>query len=91
PIGGNKNPAVDEQALRIQSELQAKGLDVLLDDRNMGPGPRFADMDLIGIPVRIVVSSKTLEESQVELKQRTDQEASRVPLDQIVDIVMTIE
>jgi prolyl-tRNA synthetase len=57
----------------------------------MGPGPRFADMDLIGIPVRIVVSSKTLEESQVELKQRTDQEASRVPLDQIVDIVMTIE
>jgi len=90
PIGGNKNPAVDEQALRIQSELQAKGLDVLLDDRNMGPGPRFADMDLIGIPVRIVVSSKTLEESQVELKQRTDQEASRVPLDQIVDIVMTI-
>jgi len=91
PIGGNKNPAVDEEALRIQSELQAKGLDVLLDDRNMGPGPRFADMDLIGIPVRIVVSAKTLEDSEVELKQRTEDEASRVPLGDVVDIVMTLE
>ena len=52
---------------------------------------RLADMDLIGIPVRIVVSSKTLEESEVELKQRTDEEASRIPLDQVVDIVMAIE
>ena len=76
---------------RIQSELQAKGLDVLLDDRNMGPGPRFADMDLIGIPVRIVVSAKTLEDSEVELKQRTEDEASRVPLGDVVDIVMTLE
>ena len=91
PIGGNKNPSVDTEALRIQQELQDRGLDVLLDDRNMGPGPRFADMDLIGIPVRIVVSSKTLEESEIELKQRTDQEASRIPLDQVVDIVMAIE
>ena len=91
PIGGIKNPSVDTEALRIQQELQDRGLDVLLDDRNMGPGPRFADMDLIGIPVRIVVSNKTLEESEVELKQRTDQEASRIPLDQVVDIVMAIE
>ena len=91
PIGGNKNPAVDEQALRIQKELQSHGLDVLLDDRNMGPGPRFADMDLIGIPVRIVVSAKTLEDSEVELKQRTEDEASRVPLEKVVDIVITLE
>ena len=91
PIGGNKNPAVDEQALRIQKELQSHGLDVLLDDRNMGPGPRFADMDLIGIPVRIVVSAKTLEDSEVELKQRTEDEASRVPLEDVVDIVITLE
>ena len=91
PIGGNKNPAVDEQALRIQKELQSHGLDVLLDDRNMGPGPRFADMDLIGIPVRVVVSAKTLEDSEVELKQRTEDEASRVPLEDVVDIVITLE
>jgi prolyl-tRNA synthetase len=91
PIGGNKNPAVDEQALRIQKELQSHGLDVLLDDRNMGPGPRFADMDLIGIPVRVVVSARTLEDSEVELKQRTEDEASRVPLEDVVDIVITLE
>ena len=91
PIGGNKNPAVDEEALRIQSELQDRGLDVLLDDRHLGPGPRFADMDLIGIPVRIVVSAKTLEDSEVELKQRTEAEASRVSLGEIVNIVMTLE
>ena len=91
PIGGNKNPSVDTEALRIQRELQDRGLDVLLDDRNMGPGPRFADMDLIGIPIRIVVSSKTLEESEVELKQRTERQASRVPLAQFVDIVMKIK
>ena len=91
PIGGNKNPAVDEEAWRIQSELQDRGLDVLLDDRHLGPGPRFADMDLIGIPVRIVVSAKTLEDSEVELKQRTEAEASRVSLGEIVNIVMTLE
>jgi len=91
PIGGNKNPAVDEEALRIRSELQDRGLDVLLDDRHLGPGPRFADMDLIGIPVRIVVSAKTLEDSEVELKQRTEAEASRVSLSEIVNIVMTLE
>jgi len=91
PIGGNKNPSVDEEALRIQSELQDRGLEVLLDDRNMGPGPRFADMDLIGIPVRIVVSAKTLEDSEVELKQRTEEDAARVPLGDVVDIVMTLE
>ena len=91
PIGGNKNPSVDTEALRIQRELQDRGLDVLLDDRNMGPGPRFADMDLIGIPIRIVVSSKTLEESEVELKQRNETQALRVPLARVVDTVMTIE
>ena len=64
---------------------------MLLDDRHLGPGPRFADMDLIGIPVRIVVSAKTLEDSEVELKQRTEAGASRVSLGEIVNIVMTLE
>ena len=61
---------------------------MLLDDRNLGPGPRFADMDLIGIPIRIVVSNKTLE-VKVELKQRM--KAGRVALAHVVDIVVTIE
>ena len=91
PIGANKNPEVDREAERIQASLEAHGLDVLLDDRNMGPGPRFADMDLIGIPIRIVVSSKTLESDEVELKQRTEDEATRVNRASIVDTVMALE
>ena len=91
PIGGNKNPQVDEEALRIQRDLKNGGLDVLLDDRNMGPGPRFADMDLIGIPVRIVVSTKTLDTSEVEVKQRTDDEAIRISLSEITDHIMALE
>ena len=48
-------------------------------------------MDLVGIPIRIVVSAKTLEESEVELKQRTKDSATRAPLSEIVDLVMKIE
>ena len=91
PIGSKKNPAVDDEALQIQSKLREKGLDVLLDDRNMGPGARFADMDLIGIPIRIVVSAKTLEESQVELKIRHEESSLNVPLTEIIDVVMAFE
>ena len=52
--------------------MKAQGLDVLLDDRDMGPGPRFADMDLIGIPHRVVVSSKGLAAGQLEYKHRAN-------------------
>ena len=91
PIGSKNNPAVDKQAIYIQKKLQEKGLDVLLDDRNMGPGPRFADMDLIGIPIRIVVSPKTLEESKVELKQRHKEVSQLFPLTEIIDVVVNFQ
>ena len=91
PIGGNKNSAVDQEALDIKTALEARGLQVLLDDRNLGPGPRFADMDLIGIPVRVVVSTKTLESAEVELKHRTESDANRVRRDAIVDTIMESE
>ena len=84
PIGGNKNPEVDTRALELKQALEAHGLEVLLDDRNLGPGARFADMDLIGIPLRIVISQKTLEDGEVELKMRTETDAKRVALDAIV-------
>ena len=91
PIGGNKNPIVDQEAIDIKETLEARGLEVLLDDRNLGPGPRFADMDLIGIPLRIVVSGKTLESGEVELKHRTEGEAQRVSREAIVDTIMESE
>ncbi len=84
PIGGNKNPEVDRQAETIKEALEAAGHEVLLDDRNLGPGVRFADMDLIGIPVRIVISDKTLKDNEAELKIRTESEAERVALAELV-------
>ena len=90
-IGSNKNPEVDIEAARIKQDIESKGLEVLLDDRILSAGGRFADMDLIGIPVRIVVSHKTLENNEVELKQRTEEIPVRILLKEIVDKVMTLE
>ena len=72
PIGGKKDPAVNDTADRLYEQLQAQGIEVLLDDRDMGPGPRFADMDLLGIPHRVVVSSKGLAANQLEYKHRSN-------------------
>ncbi|MEM7628127.1 MAG: proline--tRNA ligase [Planctomycetota bacterium] len=56
----------------IASELSARGIDVLIDDRDDRPGPKFKDADLIGVPVRLTVSAKMEEGSQVEFKRRAD-------------------
>ena len=84
PIGANKSPEVTTASDALMARLEALGFSVLIDDRNLGPGPRFADMDLIGIPVRLVMSPKTLEAYQVEWKGRTDAEAELIPVDAVV-------
>jgi prolyl-tRNA synthetase len=84
PIGTNKSPEVTTASDALMARLEALGFSVLIDDRNLGPGPRFADMDLIGIPVRLVMSPKTLEADQVEWKGRTDAEAELIPVDAVV-------
>ena len=84
PIGANKSPEVTTASDALMARLEALGFSVLIDDRNLGPGPRFADMDLIGIPVRLVMSPKTLEADQVEWKGRTDAEAELIPVDAVV-------
>ena len=84
PIGANKSTEVTTASDALIARLEALGFSVLIDDRNLGPGPRFADMDLIGIPVRLVMSPKTLEADQVEWKGRTDAEAELIPVDAVV-------
>jgi prolyl-tRNA synthetase len=64
---------------RLGHQLDARGVDVLLDDRDVSAGQKFADSDLIGIPIRAVVSAKTLAAGSVEVKQRASAEAERVP------------
>lgn len=85
PVNGHKSPAVKEAAERIYEQLKARGIDALLDDRGKRPGFMFADMDLIGIPARIVISDKTLADGEVEFKRRRDADAERIALDAIFD------
>ncbi len=71
-IALNKNvPEVEAACEKLYQELQAKGMEVLYDDRGEKAGFAFADADLMGIPLRVVVSPKTLAEQSVEFKQRS--------------------
>lgn len=71
---------VVKAADRLYADLQADGKRVLYDDRDLRPGEKFADADLMGVPQRVVVSPKTLEKASVELKPRTADEARLVKL-----------
>ncbi len=75
---------VSEVAEKLYAELEAEGLEVLFDDRQESPGIKFNDADLLGIPVRITVSPRTLEKNSVELKKRAEKEFELMPLEGIV-------
>ncbi|RUR07833.1 proline--tRNA ligase [Legionella sp. km772] len=87
PINGHKSQTVTEKANELYEQLTQLGLDVLLEDRNERPGVLFADHDLIGIPHRIVVSERNLEQSCVEYKARASGESQQVPLAQWLEFV----
>ena len=80
-------PGVADAAEKLVSDLEAAGIEVLYDDRGEKAGFVFSDADLIGIPLRIVVSPKTLAESQVEFKRRGEREAQRIAVDAAVQTV----
>ena len=82
-----KSAAVAECAERLYAQLQAAGVDVLLDDRNERPGVKFADMELVGIPHRIVIGERALGEGKVEYKGRRDPESQLVAQGDIVDFL----
>jgi len=69
-----------ETAERLVTELEAAGVDTLLDDRDERPGVKFKDADLIGLPVRITVGPRALARGAVELKRRSDKQATEVPV-----------
>jgi prolyl-tRNA synthetase len=66
------NPAVVEAANSLETKLEAAGYDVLVDDRDQRPGVKFKDADLIGIPLRVVISERGLKDGTIEVKWRTD-------------------
>jgi prolyl-tRNA synthetase len=71
-------PGVEEQALAAAEQLSAAGLDVLLDDRDLRAGEKFADADLIGLPTRVTVGRKTLEDGRVDVRDRATGVETRV-------------
>ena len=79
PMGYSKSEAVKAAADALYLDLKAAGVDVLLDDRNERPGVMFAEMELIGIPHRIVVGERGLAEGKFEYKGRTATESQMVP------------
>lgn len=78
---------VGEACERLYSELQAAGIEVLYDDRGEKAGSMFSDADLLGIPLRLVVSPRTLAEKQAEFKVRGSRDAERIALDAVVSHV----
>ncbi len=81
---------VEKTAEELYASLEAEGLEVLFDDRKESPGVKFNDADLLGIPVRVTVSQRTLEKDSVELKLRTSKESELVGLGEIVGRVKQI-
>jgi len=77
----NDKPEVVETAGQIYSRLSDAGVDVLLDDRDVRPGVKFKDADLIGIPLRVVVGERGLRDGNVEIKRREDAKPTAVPVD----------
>jgi prolyl-tRNA synthetase len=74
---------VTEVAEKLYAELEAAGLEVLFDDRTESPGVKFNDADLLGIPIRVTISPRTLEKNSAEIKKRSEKEAELLPLDKI--------
>jgi prolyl-tRNA synthetase len=86
-IGGAEDTEPQDAADRLYDELTKAGVEVLYDDRPERAGVKFNDADLIGNPVRVSVSSRTLARGEAEIKPRSAAEAVFVPLDKVVPTV----
>jgi prolyl-tRNA synthetase len=87
PIGYNKSERLAAAVDELYDALKAAGFDVLLDDRNERPGVMFADMDLVGIPHRLVLGERGLDKGIVEYKQRAGADAEEISLAEVVPLM----
>ena len=78
-----ENSKVAATAEKVYADLETQGLEVLFDDRRESPGVKFNDADLLGIPLRVTISPRTLEKDSVEIKKRSEKEAQLLPLEGI--------
>ncbi len=89
PVNAKKEDQM-EAANRLYEELLARGIEVILDDRDERAGVKFKDADLIGIPLRITIGPKSLQENQVEVKKRWEEDKTLVDMDRVVQTVVDL-
>jgi len=87
PLNNHKSPAVKEAADDLYKQFTDLGIEVLYDDRKERPGVKFSDIELIGIPHRIVISDRGLEDRTFEYKQRTENEKVHVPAAEVIEFI----
>jgi prolyl-tRNA synthetase len=87
PLNMQKSERVREHAENLYDTLRGLGYDVLLDDRNERPGVKFADMELIGIPHRIVIGDRGLDNGMLEYKNRRAADNEDIAIDDVVDFI----
>ena len=87
PMGLDRSEMVKEQTEKLYAELQAAGVDVIVDDRGLRPGAMFADWELIGVPHRVVIGERGLKEGNLEYQGRRDEAATSVPVDGMVAFI----
>ncbi|NLN83497.1 MAG: proline--tRNA ligase [Firmicutes bacterium] len=85
-----KDEEVIARADELYQELKDAGVEVLYDDRDLRPGVKFNDADLIGLPIRLVVSKRNLNEGLIELKERSKAESEKIEADSILNRVQTL-
>jgi len=88
PMNAKKSHRVREAAERLYDQLREAGVEALLDDRNVRPGVMFNDMELIGIPHRVVIGERGLDAGVLEYRKRTDAENGEIPLEGAVEAIL---
>jgi prolyl-tRNA synthetase len=88
PLGMEKSETVAAAAQALYADLKAAGINVAMDDRKERPGVKFADCELIGIPLRVTIGERSLNEGVVEVQGRRDSEATNVTIDAAVTYVV---
>ncbi|BCB28042.1 proline--tRNA ligase [Sulfurimicrobium lacus] len=89
PIGMGRSELVKDTVNKLYADLKAAGIEVLLDDRDERPGVMFADMELVGIPHRIVVGERGLKEGNLEYQGRRDEKAQAIALNSVLEFVQS--
>jgi len=87
PLNMKKSDAVQQTTESLYTSLTQAGYEVLLDDREVRAGVMFADMELIGIPHRIVIGDRSLKQGEVEYKGRCDSDSIQIKLDSVTDFI----